>query len=132
MYILNKPVAWFGIAVAGLSTVFCPFIKAPLVGNWNLYQTDLSLFFITIGLLALIILLFFIRQVRVYRILTRMFFCWCVLAFSAVYFKMNNYFGMKLFDGMLAKTLHIKWGWFFLFLGAVILLISVRKAKELK
>lgn len=129
MYILNKPFAIIGIAVAALSTVFCPFLKAPLVGNWNLYQTDVRLFGITMALLGLATFVFFIRKVLLFRFIVVVFAAWCTLGFLAVYFKINNYFGMKLVDGLLSKTLHIKWGWFFLFLGALVMLLSVRKVK---
>jgi len=127
MYILNKAFAWLGIAIAALSTVFCPFVKAPLVGRWNLYQTDLILFFITHGILAVAVIFLFMRKVSLFRWMTWIFTGWCMLGLAAVYFKINNYFGVKFFDGILAKTLHIQWGWFFLFVGAVILLFSVRK-----
>ena len=127
MYILNKAFAWLGIAIAALSTIFCPFVKAPLVGRWNLYQTDLSLFFITHGILAVTVIFLFMRKVSLFRWMTWIFAGWCVLGLTAVYFKINNYFGIRFFDGILAKTLHIQWGWFFLFVGAVVLLFSVRK-----
>lgn len=132
MYILHKFYALIGIAIVALSTVFCPFLKVPLLGNWNLYQTDIALFGITLGLLALLVLFFFLRKVRVFRWASYLFLGWCVIGFLAVYFKINNYFGMKLVDGMLAKTLHLKWGWFFLFIGAVLIVLSVRKTKEIK
>ncbi|GGH04508.1 hypothetical protein FAZ19_05600 [Sphingobacterium alkalisoli] len=132
MYILNKPLAWIGIGIGALSTVFCPFLKVPLVGNWNLYQTDVNLFGLSIGLLALSVALLFIRKVNAFRIVTWIFAGWTVIGFVAVYFKINNYFGMKIVDGMLAKTLHLKWGWFFLFLSALILMLSVRKLRAVK
>lgn len=132
MYILHKPLAWTGVGISALSTVFCPFLRVRLVGNWNLYQTDTSLFVTTIGLLAFCVSLLFIRKVNAFRVVTRLFAGWTVLGFLAVYFKINNYFGMKLVDGVLARTLHLKWGWFFLFLGALILILSVRKVKVIK
>jgi hypothetical protein len=39
---------------------------------------------------------------------------------------------MKLVDGLLAKTLHIKWGWAVLILSAVIMVLSVGRVKEIK
>lgn len=71
--------------------------------------------------------LFFLRKVSVFRWLTRFYLAWCVLGFVAVYFKINNYFGMKFVDGLLSKTLHLKWGWIVLFIGALILVFSVKK-----
>ena len=131
MYILNKSLAILGVVVAALSTIFCPFIKVPLVGKWNMYETDTSLFFLTLGFIGLCVLFFFLRSVRWYRFSAIAFFVWCVLAFSAVYFKINNFFGLKLVDNLLGKTLHIQWGWAVLFLGALIMLFSVKKVKSL-
>lgn len=131
MYFLRKPLALIGMAMAALSPVFLPFLKVPIKGHWNLYQTDISLFVITYGLLGLCVFAFFLRKVSFYTWASRLFLGWCVLGFAAVYFKINNYFGMKVIDGLLGKTLHLKWGWFFLFLGAIIMVISVKQLKPL-
>lgn len=132
MYILRKPIALLGIAVAALSTIFCPFLKVPIKGNWNLYETDTSLFLITLGILGLAVLFFVLRKIAAFRFVSIVFFIWTILGLVAVYFKINNYFGMKLVDGLLAKTLHIKWGWAVLILSAVIMILSVGKVKEVK
>ncbi len=132
MYILSKPLAWIGILITALSPIFFPFLKVPLLGNWNLYETDTSLFVLTYGFLGLCILFLFLRKVSLYRIFTRIYVGWCLLAFGAVYFKINHYFGMKLADNLLSKTLHLKWGWLVLFLGALLLFLSVRKPKPLQ
>lgn len=132
MYILNKPFALLGIAIAALSTVLTPFLKVPLVGNWNMYESDIFLFAITIGILALAVFFFFLRKIYLFRLTSILFFVWCLVGLATVYFKINNYFGMKLVDGLLSKTLHLKWGWFFLFIGAIIMILSVRKLKEAK
>lgn len=132
MYILNKPFAILGIAIAALSTVMTPFLKVPLVGNWNMYESDIFLFSITLGILILAIFFFALRKASLFRWTAIVFFVWCVLGFVMVYFKINNYFGMKLVDSLLSKTVHLRWGWFFLFLGAIVMLLSVRKLKEVK
>ena len=132
MYILRKPIALLGIAAAALSTIFCPFLKVPIKGNWNLYETDTSLFLITLGILGLAVLFFVLRKIAAFRFVSIVFFIWTILGLVAVYFKINNYFGMKLVDGLLAKTLHIKWGWAVLILSAVIMVLSVGKVKEVK
>ncbi len=131
MYVLNKIYALLGIVIAAFSTVFCPFLKVPLVGNWNLYQTDLILFGGTIGLLGVLVLFFALRKVSWFRWTSYLLLVWCVVAFLGVYFKINNYFGMKFVDGILAKTLHLKWGWFVLFIGVFISVLSVKKVKEI-
>lgn len=132
MYILRKPIALIGIAIAALSTIFCPFLKVPIKGNWNLYEIDTSLFLITLGILGLAVLFFVSRKISLFRFVSIAFFIWTILGFVAVYFKINNYFGMKLVDGLLAKTLHIQWGWAVLILSAVVMALSVGKVKEVK
>ncbi len=131
MHILNKPMAILGALIASLSTVFCPFIKVPIVGKWNMFDTDTGLFLVTIGLIALCVLLFFLRSVKWYRISSFIFFGWCILAIVAVYFKINNFFGFKFADNLLSKTLHLQWGWAVLLLGAIMMVISVRKVKSI-
>lgn len=131
MHILRKPIALLGIFISALAPVFLPFLKVPIKGNWNLYQADVSLFLINYALLALCVLAFFLRKVSFYRLCAKIYLGWCIVGFIAVYFKINNYFGMKLVDGLLAKTIHLKWGWFFLFLGALTLLISVKKIAQI-
>jgi len=131
MYILRKPLALSGMALVALSTIFTPFLRVPIKGNWNLYELDASLFAVTFGLLGLCVLAFFLRKVSFFRLASRIFFGWCIVGFLGVYFKINNFFGMKFVDGLLSKTLHLKWGWFVFFLGAVLMLFSVRKVKPL-
>jgi hypothetical protein len=131
MYILRKPIALLGIAVSALSTLFCPFLKVPIKGNWNLYETDTSLFLITLGILGLSVLFFVSRKIALFRITSIVNLIWTILGLVAVYFKINNYFGMKLVDGLLAKTLHIQWGWAVLILSALVMVWSVKKVKEI-
>lgn len=131
MYILRKPIALLGIAVSSLSTVFCPFLKVPIKGNWNLYETDTSLFLITLGILGLNVLFFVSRKIKLFRVTSIVYLIWSILGLIAVYFKINNYFGMKLVDGLLAKTLHIQWGWAVLILSALVMVWSVKKVKEI-
>ena len=131
MYILRNPLCLFGIFISALAPVFSPFLRVPVKGNWNLYQTDVSLFLITYALLGLCVLGFFMRKVSLYRLFTRIYLGWCIVAFAAVFFKVNNYFGMRLLDGLMAKTIDLKWGWLILFIGALLLAISVKKLQPI-
>ncbi|MGV6946055.1 hypothetical protein [Sphingobacterium kyonggiense] len=127
---LYKPLAYLGFIVVFLAAIFCPFLKVPIKGNWNLYQVDFSLYVITNGLLGLSVLFFFIRKLAAFRFVAAALFIWTILSLILVYLQINNYFGIKLIDGLLAKTLHLKWGWVPLILGALLLFISVRKTKH--
>ncbi|MGJ1205187.1 hypothetical protein [Sphingobacterium lactis] len=132
MRTLNKPLALIGFMVVFLAAIFCPFLKVPLKANWNLYQVDTALFMITYGILGVCVLFFFIRKLNAYRISAWILLAWIILSFVLVYLQVNNYFGLKLIDGLLAKTLHLKWGWGVLLLGGLMVLFSVNKGKVSK
>lgn len=129
MYILYKPLAIIGTSIIALSAIFCPFLRVPLIGNWNLYQTDMRLFLITYGLLGICTFLFFIRKIQAFRIMTFVLAVWAILAILAVYFTINNYFGFKFIDGIISKTIHFKWGWFVFFIGIITLIVSTKKVQ---
>jgi hypothetical protein len=65
-----------------------------------------------------------------FRIAALALIAWIILSFILVYFQINNYVGFKFLDGLLSKTLNIKWGWAVLLAGAVMILISVGKGKK--
>jgi len=131
MMIIRKPLAILGISIC-LFAGLCPILRVPIKGNWNLYQTDVSLFFITYFLILLTAFTFFIRQLSGFRIMSRILLCWYILAISAVYFKINHYFGWKFADRILAKGIHFQWGWIVLLLGILTLLWSTKNSKVIK
>lgn len=131
MYKIKTKLAFLGVVLAVLSTLFSPFLKVLIVGNWNLYEVDVNLFFITNSILSLLLLFIVLNQAKLYRFLAVVFFVWCLLALAAVYFKTNNYFGMNLADGLISKTIHFKWGWILLITSALIIRLSVTKEKLL-
>ena len=131
MLILRKTNAYIGLLLAIIATTISPIIKVPIKGNWNLYQTDVRLFFITLVIVAFISFCIFLRQLRAFRFFTIVFFVWGLLMAAAVYFKSNNYFGKKFFDGILAKTIHYQWGWIVLLVAMLLLVTSIKKGENL-
>ncbi len=131
MLIVNKINAYIGLLLAVIAISISPIIKVPIKGNWNLYQTDSRLFFITLALIALASLCLFVRQLKAFRLLTFVLFAWSLLMAAAVYFKSNHYFNSKFFDKVLAKTIHYQWGWIVLLVAVVLLVTSVRKGENL-
>ena len=131
MLMLNKTIAFLGlvlVAIAGL----CPILQVKLVFkwiNWNLYQTDTRLFLITYGIIALLGLCFFVRQLKAFRLLTRVMFVWVLVMIAAIYFKSTNYFGLKIADQLLGKAIHFQWGAIVFLVGASLLLFSVKKER---
>lgn len=109
---------------------FCPMLEVKILLkwiSWGLYKTDIRLFLITYSLIAITALCFFIRQLKAFRLLTRVIFIWVLLMAAAVYFKSTHYFGMKIADNLLGKAIHFQWGWIILLIGAILLLFSVKK-----
>ncbi len=129
MLIVNKINAYIGLLLALIATSITPILKVPFKGNWNLYQTDSRLFFITISIIALAALSLFVRQLRAFRLLSFVMFFWSLLMAAAVYFKSNNYFNSKFFDKVLAKTIHYQWGWIVMLVAVLLLITSVRKMR---
>lgn len=131
MLIVNKINAYIGLILAIIAIGIAPMIKVPIKGNWNLYQTDSRLFFISFALIALASLCLFVRQLKAFRLLTFVLFVWSLLMAAAVYFKSNHYFNSKFFDKVLAKTIHYQWGWIVLLVAVILLVTSVRKGQNL-
>ena len=129
MLIVKKVNAYIGLLLATIAACVSPIIKVPIKGNWNLYQTDSRLFFITISIIALTALTLFVRQLKAFRILSFVMFFWALLMAAAVYFKSNNYFNSKFFDKVLAKTIHYQWGWIVMLVAVLLLVTSVRKMR---
>jgi glucan phosphoethanolaminetransferase (alkaline phosphatase superfamily) len=131
MLIVNKPLAIMGLILVFVAG-FCPILQVKIIFewvNWGLYKTDIRLFLITYSFIALLSLCFFIRQLKAFRLLTRVMFIWVLLMAAAVYFKSTHYFGMKIADNLLGKAIHFQWGWIILGIGAILLLLSVKKER---
>jgi hypothetical protein len=131
MIIIRKSLALSGLILCLLAGMM-PMLKVPIKGNWNLYQTDVALFFITYLIIGVTALLFFIRQLAGYRLMTRVATVWYVISISAVFFKINNYFGYGFADRLLSKSLHMRWGWIVYLVGIALLLLSVKKVKQIE
>ncbi len=130
MLVLNKINAYIGLLLSLIAILITPMIKVPLKGNWNLYQTDARLFFISLALLGILGLSLFVRQLGAFKKAAWVFFIWNLIMGAAVYFKSTNYFGSKFFDKIVAKTINYQWGWIVLLVGALLLLTCVRKGRN--
>jgi len=129
MLVVNKTMAFLGLILVFVAGFF-PILQVKIIFewvNWGLYKTDIRLFLITYSFIALMALCFFVRQLKAFRLLTRAMFVWVLLMAAAVYFKSTHYFGIKIADNLLGKTIHFQWGWVILLIGAILLLFSVKK-----
>jgi len=129
MLIVNKTMALLGLFLVFVAG-FCPILQVKIIFewvNWGLYKTDIRLFLITYSFIAIAALCFFVRQLKAFRLLTRVIFVWVLLMAAAVYFKSTHYFGLKFADNILGKAIHFQWGWIILAIGAILLLFSVKR-----
>lgn len=131
MLIVRKKFVLVGLFLCLISGIL-PMLKIPIKGNWNLYQTDEALFFITYIIVGITGLLFFVRQLGFYRLMARVTAVWYLISVSAVFFKINNYFGWKFADGILSKSIHMRWGWIVYLLGVLCLLLSTWQPRKMR
>ena len=129
MLVIQKINAYIGLLLAAIAISICPMIKVPFKGNWNLYQTDERLFFISFAIIGIAGLCLFVRKLAAFRLLAFVLFIWSALMAAAVYFKTNHYFDSKFFDKLLAKTIHYQWGWIVLLVAVLLLITSVKKER---
>lgn len=126
MLIVQKFRVYIGLLLCFIAG-FCPMLKVPIKGNWNLYETDYRLFFITYALLAFCLLFFVIRKLGGFRVMVMLLFVWYIVALAAVWFKSSNYFDMEFVDKLLSKTISFQWGWIVLLVGILFLMFSVKR-----
>ncbi|MET4081670.1 magnesium-transporting ATPase (P-type) [Pedobacter sp. UYP30] len=128
---INKFMAWLGILLCFIAG-FCPVLKVPIKGNWNLYQSDSRLFFITYFLLAITAFFLFLNKRGAFRFLGIALLVWYILSLFAVWFTAGNYTSHKFVDRLLFKTIHFQWGWIVVLVGVALIIFSVgkRKTKE--
>lgn len=131
MLILNKFRAWLGVFLCLISG-FCPMLKVPIKGNWNLYQSDARLFFLTYALISISVLFLFVRKASIFRFMSFVMSMWFVLAVAAVYFTSNNYTKYGFANKLIGKVVHFQWGWIVLLVGIIFMLFSTKRGENLK
>lgn len=129
MLIIRKTNAYLGLILIAIAISVAPMLKVPFKGNWNLYQADPRLLYISLAIVGVTTLMLFARALRVFKIMSVVTLVWSALMAAAVFFKVNNYFGSKFFDKVLAKTIHFQWGWVVLLVGVLLLVSSVKKVQ---
>lgn len=130
MLVLNKFFAWVGVLLCVIAS-FCPMLKVPIKGNWNLYQSDARLFLITFAIIAIAVLFLFIRIISAFRFMSFVMAIWYVLAIAAVYFTSNNYTKYGFANKLIGKVVHFQWGWIVLLVGVLFLLFSVKRTQKI-
>lgn len=129
MLIIRKTNAYLGLILIAIAISVAPMLKVPFKGNWNLYQADPRLLYISLAIVGITTLMLFARALRAFKIMSVVTLIWSALMAAAVFFKVNNYFGSKFFDKVLAKTIHFQWGWVVLLVGVLLLVSSVKKVQ---
>lgn len=126
MLILNKFRAYIGVLLCAIAG-FCPMLKVPIKGNWNLYQSDARLFLITYTIIAICVLVLFIRKASLFKFMSIVMAIWYVLAVVAVYFTSNNYTKYGFANKLIGKVVHFQWGWIVFLVGVIFMLFSTKR-----
>lgn len=129
MLIVRKTNAYIGLILAIIAISVAPMLRVPIKGNWNLYQTDTRLFFISFALLAITTLCLLIRQLRGFKLFSMLFFVLSLLMAGAVYFQSNNYTKSAFANKFIGKVVHYQWGWIVLLVAVLLLITSVKKVQ---
>lgn len=129
MLVVKKINAYIGLILGAIAITIAPMLKVPVKGNWNLYQADPRLLYISLAIFALTALFLFVRALSMFRLMAIVAVIWTAVMAAAVWFKVNNYFGSKFFDKMLSKTIHFQWGWIVLLVAVILLATSVKKER---
>lgn len=132
MLILRKTNAYLGLILAVIAISMAPMLKVPVKGNWNLYQTDSRLFFISLAIVAFTAFCVLLKQIRAFRFFTFVLLIWSLVMAAAVWFNANNYLSEKvvfhkMLNKVLSKTIAYQWGWIVLLVAVLLLVTSVRK-----
>ena len=127
---INRFMAWLGIVLCFIAG-FCPILRVPIKGNWNLYQSDSRLFFITYFLLAVTTFVLFLNKRGAFKVLGFTLAIWYVLSLFAVWFTASNYTSHKFVDRVLFKTIHFQWGWIVVLVGVALIVFSVKRKKHI-
>jgi ABC-type nickel/cobalt efflux system permease component RcnA len=127
MLVVKKINAYIGLILAAIAITIAPMLKVPFKGNWNLYQADPRLLYISLAIVALTTLFLFVRALGIFKIMAIVTLIWSAIMAAAVWFKINNYFGSKFFDKALSKTIHFQWGWIVLLVAVILLVTSVKR-----
>lgn len=132
MLIIKKTNAYLGLILAMISISVAPMLKVPVKGNWNLYEADPRLLYISLAILALTAFCLLLKLLKGFRLFAYAFAAWGVIMAAAVYFNVNNYLSDKVIlhrtlNKVLSKTIHFQWGWIVLLIAIILLLTSFRK-----
>jgi hypothetical protein len=121
-------------AILVIAGGMCPMLHIPVIGTWNYWDIDIVLASIAYTLAALALLASVINKPGLLR------FCgWALLllllfTFTAVYFKVNDYFSFIPFKKLAAaasRVIHYRWiGWALMGSGSLLMIFFSANKKH--
>ena len=125
----NLQLLGVGLVIIGS---FLPLVKIPLIGNWNYWNIE-PILASTIWILS-ILGYFFIQKnkLKASRIIAIFMLSIFVFTIIAVQFKSLDFFSFlpfKSWQSAFAGMVKFSWGWFFEFVGAVLILLPRKEIK---
>ena len=106
---------------------FLPLVHIPIIGNWNYWKLDHNLAIICWVFSAIALFGIINNKKGIIRIFTILLLVLFIFTLIAIKFKSLDYFNFLIFDSfkeLAAGIVKLKWGWFFEFGGAILMLFS--------
>lgn len=123
-------------ALLVISGGIMPMLRVPILGNWNYWDLDLTLASIIYLLAIIAIIAVTANKERLLRFCGWAILLVLILTFTAVYFKVNQYFSfipLKKLAAIASRMVQYRWtGWVMIALGALIIIIFKKRIKKEK
>lgn len=106
---------------------FLPLVHIPIIGNWNYWQLDSRITMLSWVLWALALAGIAINNQKLIKGSGILLILLFIFTLIAIKFKSLDYFNFLVFDSfkeLAAGIVKLKWGWFFEFGGALLMLFS--------
>ncbi len=106
---------------------FLPLVHIPIIGNWNYWQLDSRITMLSWVLWALALAGIAINNQKLIKGCGILLILLFIFTLIAIKFKSLDYFNFLVFDSfkeLAAGIVKLKWGWFFEFGGALLMLFS--------
>lgn len=129
-----KILQFIGILMVAAGS-FLPLVHVPVIGYWDYWNIDHTLAVI-VWILTISALIFTLNgkkaMLRLTAVLIIILFLFTIMAVKMKSLDFFSFLPFKAWQGALAGTVKLSWGWIVEFSGAVLILIPVKKDQNKK
>ncbi|UOE46938.1 hypothetical protein MTO98_21265 [Mucilaginibacter sp. SMC90] len=128
---LSSILAFVGFALLFAAT-YCPLLRVFHVTSWNIYKLNQPYGLVLLLVSVIGIIVSFLNQAKIMRVAAWLSVALVVLLLAAAIMKVNSAFSFIPFKGInkfLTSQLKLQWGWYVMFAGPILALISALSSK---